>query len=323
MRNRLKIRHLEAVIALAEEMNYTRAAKRIGLTQSGMSRCIQSAEREAKAVLFARNTSKVELTDSGRSYYEHACISLAHGERAVRSAVEAREGAETLLRIGKSPDVEPILIEILYAIRLPLFPALRITLHSESSHDLAHSLLVADLDLALITQPGRNAKLTMTKLAETPLYVVVPRNHPASNTASVKLRDLQEDRWIIFHRKTHPVLYDTIMRRTDEEGFHPKALNHILYADEAEPQLLANSGVAIVTKANALRLHSDRFVAKPLQEDSLYLGEWIAAHADNRSRVVSEFVRAYGTRSKAVLQPSQLTLAMGGEPVTYTQCSSS
>jgi DNA-binding transcriptional LysR family regulator len=322
MRNRLKIRHLEAVKALAEEMNYTRAAERIGLTQSGMSRCIQSAEREAKAILFARNTSKVELTDSGRSYYEHACISLAHGERAVRSAVEAREGAETLLRIGKSPDVDPILIKILYAILLPLFPTLRITLHSESSHDLAHSLLVADLDLALITQPGLNAKLTMTKLAETPLYVVLPRNHPASDMASVKLSDLQEDRWIIFHRKTHPVLYDKIMRRTDEEGFHPTALNHILYPDEAEPQLLANSSIAFLTKANALKLNSDRFVAKPLHDHSLCLDEWLAARADNRSRVISEFVRAYGTHSKAVLQPSQLTLAMGEEATAYTHCSS-
>jgi DNA-binding transcriptional LysR family regulator len=320
MRNKLKIRHLEAVIALAEEMNYTRAAKRIGLTQSGMSRCIQSAEREAKATLFVRNTSKVELTDSGRLYYEHACISIAHGERAVRSAVESRDGAETLLRIGKSPDVDPVLIEILYAIRLPLFPALRITLHSESSNDLAHRLLAADLDLALITQPGRNAKLTMNKLAETPLYVVLPTNHRASHVASVKLSDLQEDRWIIFHRRMHPFLYDKIMRRTEEAGFHPKALNHILYPDEAGPQLLANGSIAFLTRANALKFNTDRLVAKPLQDDSLCLDEWIAARADNGSRLVSEFVRAYGTHYKAVLRPSQLSLAMGAEAVAYTQC---
>ena len=50
MQNRIKMRHLEAVIALAEEMHYGRAAKRVGLTQSGLSRCIQSAEREANAI---------------------------------------------------------------------------------------------------------------------------------------------------------------------------------------------------------------------------------------------------------------------------------
>jgi hypothetical protein len=159
----------------------------------------------------------------------------------------------------------------------------------------------------------------MTKLVETPLYAVLPRNHPASEMKSVKLRDLEKDRWIMFHRRTHPVLFDNVMRRAAEEGFYPKALDHILYSDEAEP-LLANKSVAILTKANALRLNGSRFVAKPLQEDSLCLDEWIAARADDGSRVVSEFVRAYGTRSKAVLQPSQLTLAMGGEAIAYAQC---
>jgi len=86
MHNKIKMRHLEAVIVLAEEMLYGRAARRMGLTQSGLSRCIQSAEREAKATLFDRNRSTIEITDAGRSYVEHARISVAHGERAMHSA---------------------------------------------------------------------------------------------------------------------------------------------------------------------------------------------------------------------------------------------
>ena len=117
------------------------------------------------------------------------------------------------------------------------------------------------------------------------------------------------------------MLFDKVMRRAAEEGFYPKALDYILYSDEAEP-LLANGSVAILPKANALRLSHNRFVAKPIQEEALCLDEWIAARADDSSRVVSEFVRAYGTRSKAVLQPSQLSLAMGGETSAYSQCSS-
>ena len=169
MPNRLKMRHFEAVVALAEEMHYGRAAKRVGLSQSGLSRCIQSAEREARATLFERNRSHMELTDAGRSYIEHARISIASGERAIRSAKETRAGADAVLEIGKSPDVDPVLIEILYSIRLPLFPTLEISVQSESSSDLAHRLMSGELDLALITDPARNAKLTMTKLSESPL----------------------------------------------------------------------------------------------------------------------------------------------------------
>jgi DNA-binding transcriptional LysR family regulator len=219
MPNRIKMRHLEAVIALAEEMHYGRAAKRVGLTQSGLSRCIQSAEREANASLFERNRSGIELTDAGRSYVEHARISVAYGERAMRSAIERREGADTVLQIGKAPDVDPALVDILYSIRLPFFPTLDITVQSESSSDLAHDLLSTDLDLALITDPTQNAKLTMTKLSETPLHVVIPRDHILSSKVSLKMADLRDERWIVFQKRTHPVLYERIMKRTKMRAF--------------------------------------------------------------------------------------------------------
>lgn len=118
MQQRFKTRHLEAVIALAEEIHFSRAAERVGLSQSGLSRCIQSAEREADAKLFERDRRSIEITDAGRSYVEHARISLAHGERAIRSAREMKDGAGHFLEIGKSPDVDPVLIEVLYSIRL-------------------------------------------------------------------------------------------------------------------------------------------------------------------------------------------------------------
>jgi DNA-binding transcriptional LysR family regulator len=245
----------------------------------------------------------MELTDAGRSYVEHARISVAFGERAMRSAKETRDGADTVLQIGKSPDLDPALVEVLYSIRLPLFPTLDIGVHSESSSDLAHDLMSANLDVALITQPEQNAKLTMTKLAETPTHIVLPREHMLASKNAVKLTDLGDERWIIYQKRTHPLLYDRIMRRMHEESIHPKRIDRILYPDEAEHLLLANRGVAFLTKANAMKLNSDRLIAKPLEEAALCVDEWIAARADDSSRLVSEFVRAFVTRSTLVLQP--------------------
>lgn len=142
MQNKIKMRHFEAVIALADEMHYGRAAELVGLSQSGLSRCIQSAEREAKVRLFERNRKKMDLTDAGRSYVEHARIAVAFGERAMKSAKASRDGADSVLQVGKAPDVDPLLIEVLYSIRLPLYPTLEISVHSESSSDLAHDLLI-------------------------------------------------------------------------------------------------------------------------------------------------------------------------------------
>jgi len=179
MQQRFKTRHLEAVITLAEEMHFGRAAERVGLSQSGLSRCIQSAEREANAKLFERDRRSMEITDAGRSYVEHARISLAHGERAIRSARETKDRAGHFLEIGKSPDVDPVLVEVLYSIRLPLYSDLEISIHSEPSSDLAHGLMSADLDVALITQPERNAKQTIQAGGDTASHRPATRTQPS------------------------------------------------------------------------------------------------------------------------------------------------
>jgi DNA-binding transcriptional LysR family regulator len=323
MQQRFKTRHLEAVITLAEEMHFGRAAERVGLSQSGLSRCIQSAEREANTKLFERDRRSIEITDAGRSYVEHARISLAHGERAIRSARETKDGAGHFLEIGKSPDVDPVLVEVLYSIRLPLYSDLEISIHSESSSDLARGLMSADLDVALITQPERNAKLTMTKLAETPLHIVLPREHSLAAKSAIKLADLRDERWIIYQQRTHPLLYERIIRLMRDEHIHPKHIDRILYPDEAEQLLMARRGVALLTKASALKLDGKRLVAKPLEEAALCLDEWIAARGDDNSRLVSEFVRAFVTRSTIVLQPSQMILPIEKNGSPSATCSSS
>lgn len=315
-----KLRHFEAVIALAEELHYGRAAKRVGLSQSGLSRCIQSAELATGAMLFERNRTRMELTDAGRNYVEHARLAVASGERAMRSARETRDGVDIALRVGKSPDVDPILVEILYSIRLPLYPHLEINVQSESSSELAHDLLTADLDLALITDPARNSKLTMSKLIETPLHIVLPCEHPLSTKPSVKLTDLSNERWIIFQKRIHPLLYDRIMKRARDEGFEPRRVDHILFPDEAEYMLTAASGVAFLSMANAMKISGNRLVALPLNETTLCFDEWLVARSDDSSKILSEFVRAFVTKWKTVLQPPQMSLLNGARGAASTRC---
>ncbi len=79
---------------------------------------------------------------------------------------------------------------------------------------------------------------------------------------------------------------------------------------------MASRGVALLTQGK-------RLVAKPLEEDSLCLDEWIAARVDDNSRLVSEFVRAFVTRSTIVLQPSQMILPIEKNGSPSATCSPS
>lgn len=103
----------------------------------------------------------MQWTDSDRAYVEQARLVHAYGGRALQVLNRVSAAASSVLRVGVLPDIDPLLLDILYAVHLPLYPSLRTKLDSGSSTELAHDLMSAHLDLALITRPDQNPKLTM------------------------------------------------------------------------------------------------------------------------------------------------------------------
>src|ERR1700678_1916588 len=100
----LEVRHLHAVIVLAEELNFTRAAERLHITQPALSKQITDLEAEHQFHLFTRDKRRiVQLTDAGRVFVQEARCALSHTERAVHLARAAHQGSETILTIGCSP----------------------------------------------------------------------------------------------------------------------------------------------------------------------------------------------------------------------------
>jgi DNA-binding transcriptional LysR family regulator len=210
--------------------------------------------------------------------------------------------------VGRSPYTDPVLSEVLLSLHLPLHPNLDVQLHSEFSPELEHGVLSSRLDLALITHPDHNPRLTTVKLTESPLHIVLSEDHPLAHQQTVKLKDLAGNRWTVFDRRIHPVLYDTLMGIAHAEKIDYRTLSLIMTADEASPMLLRNGGVAFLTRAGALRIARQGLIAKPLDEDGLRLDVHLAARADNSSKLVSEFVRTFVKKLKTVLLPSQLSL---------------
>jgi DNA-binding transcriptional LysR family regulator len=156
---------------LAEELSFTRTAHRLHITQSTLSKQITEIEEHHKFHLFNRkNKRTVELTDVGRIFVEEARSALLHIDRAVQLGRAARERSDGMLTIGHSSDADPAWISAILAIRLPLYPKLRIQLISEFSSELVRSVLAGELNMALVTAPLENSQITAVPFAHTVLY---------------------------------------------------------------------------------------------------------------------------------------------------------
>ena len=158
----VEVRHLHAVIALGEELNFTKAALRLHLTQSALSRQITEIEKQLRFRLFTRDNRRVvrvELTDAGRVFVAEARSSLLHMERAFHLARTAHDGADSVLTIGHSHEADQAWVSDLLAVRLPLYPKLAIRLISQFSIELVRSVLAGELNLALVTAPPEDSQI--------------------------------------------------------------------------------------------------------------------------------------------------------------------
>jgi DNA-binding transcriptional LysR family regulator len=255
--------------------------------------------------LFERDHANVVLTEAGRVFVEEAKLSLMHDERAIEVARAVSEGLESVLTIGRSPYADPFLTSALLSIHLPLYPNLHVQLHSDFAPELVHDLSVSKLDIALIANPAPNRKLTTTKVSDSPLYVVLPDGSPLASKDAVSLQDLRDERWILFERKAHPDLYDAILRRAAEEEIVFRDGLKVLTAEDAAQLVQENLGVAFLSMAGALRIAERGAVVRPLDDKDLHLHVCLASRADNRSKLVSEFVRAFMRRIGQIRKPPQ------------------
>jgi DNA-binding transcriptional LysR family regulator len=309
-----EVRHLNAVIALAESLNYTRAAERLHITQSGFSKQISEVEDQLGFSLFAREGKKVtDLTESGRVFVEHARLSILHHQRALQLARAAHEGAERFLHIGHSPNAERLWISTLLSLRLPLFPKLRIRLSSDFSSELVGNILTCAFDIAIATAPAPDDQITAVSFEQTPLYAALPEDHPAADHPTLTLNDVAQDGWVMFQQRVNPVAYHAIVSLARQQGIRPRQVHDFLLPQEAIDSVAENIGVALLLNPGSLRARSSGVVLRPFSHPALSFKTCLILRADNESRLVNEFARAFLRKMNSLTrQPAQMELPIAG-----------
>jgi DNA-binding transcriptional LysR family regulator len=290
----IETRHLRAVIVLAEELSFTRAAQRLRISQPALSKLITELENHHHFQLFNRARKRVvEITDAGRLFVQEAHSALTHADRAVHFAQAAHKGCDTVLMVGHSPYANHAWTSALLAVHLPLFPKLQLRLSTMFAMELVRGVLAGEIDLALVTSPPKESQITATPFARTPLYVALLENHPAVQKDKLLLRDLANDNWILFAKRVHPMIHDALMATAHEEKLTPRQSHEIITIQQAVHLVSERAGVAILPKPMAVGVQGEGVIVKPLCDRSLYFETSLVTRADDNSRLTNEFARSF------------------------------
>lgn len=299
----LKVRDLELVVLLSETLNVHAAADTLGMTQPGVTKRLLKLERHVQAKLFERDNAKVTITANGRHFVKHARASIASCRRAISEARACPDQAEPILRAGKSPNIDQDLVSVLNAIALPLFPGLRIDCEADFSCDLVGALLQKSVDLALVISPQKIGKINFVSLRRSPFFIAFRAGHPLASNRQLGFGDIAEFPWVIFSRRTHPLLHDQILRRAGDLEMPYKITHSILNADEVLPYLSTSDAVAWLTPYGAERIAYQGVITLPLLDEEIALETFIATHVEDRSTIVNEFVREFVKKLKLLSGP--------------------
>ncbi len=291
-----EMRLLQAAIALAEELNYSRAAARLRIEQSTLSKRIVELESQIDLRLFVRNHQTVELTDAGRHFVEDARNAVLYTERAVADARAALHGADEVLHIGRSVYADPYLVTAIQSIELPLFPGLKVKLWSNFSHELARMVATGNLDLALVVAIPDTSSLSFLLVAESPGYIALPKSDAKAGSVELRLEDLRAHEWILPAPHINPYITEMIQAEASAKNIVAPDTHTFTTAEEASALVLAHKGAAFLTREAAWRISSNEIAIRPLSEEHPKLVTRLAMRADDKKRLTSEFVRAAGRK---------------------------
>ena len=184
------IRQLEYLVAIADTLNFRRAAERTNTTQPTLSEQLKTLEDRLGAQLVERGRSRVMMTPVGEQV-------VAIARRILRDANEIRQltasGGKELagvLRLGLPQTVGPYLLPLVLPKLHRTFPDLKLYIREELPEILPRSLEEGSLDILITLLPVNDAEFVTQSLFREPMYLVVGADHPLASRQVVTRQDL-------------------------------------------------------------------------------------------------------------------------------------
>jgi DNA-binding transcriptional LysR family regulator len=249
----IELRHLRYFVAVAEELNFTRAAARVGIGQPPLSQQIRALESELGGDLFRRLPHGVELTMAGAALLDDARALLEQSEALKRTVRRATEGASGRVRIGftASASFHPIVANSIRDFR-SRWPHVDVALAEANTSELLDRLSRSDIDAAFIRTGARNPTgFAVNRLLEESTLLVLPANHPRAGAASLRLIDIANEHILLAPRRDGVELFDHCVAVCRRAGFEPSIVYEAPQITSIPNFVAAGLGVSMVAASVA------------------------------------------------------------------------
>ena len=287
----MELRHLRYFLAVAQELNFTRAARRLNIAQPPLTQQIKALEAELGVTLFDRSSYRIQLTEGGRAFAAEVERILGEVRNAVLIAKRAARAAVGQVRVGftESASFNPRVTSAFRSFR-SAYPDIEVSLEERQSTELAVGLREGRIDIAFLRPPLKKEDgLRLHLLEEEEMVVAVPSGHPLAKRKEIALVELEAETFILYPRAVRPGLADAVVSACEKVGFTPRVEQYAPQMSSTINLVAASLGISVVPRSmRELQPHAVSYLRLRGCPVHALLG--IAHRADEASVAVLKFV---------------------------------
>ncbi|MCR5666411.1 MAG: LysR family transcriptional regulator [Eubacterium sp.] len=290
----MNTRQIEYFIAVADELNFTKAAEKMFVSQTAVTQQIKSLETLIGAPLFVRTKKKVTLTEAGKAFYREAPEILEHIEAVFQHTKDAAQGMIGSLDIGFSADIKSTIFPDRILEFQRMNPTIQLHFNNDNPSNLLARLKSRELDVIMtpIFDKAFFVGLSHATLQRSSLTVVLPISHKLAHKRSLSRADLQHEKLILACSPDSKVGEDRVILNSFlKEGYDPIILDKIEDIETVLLMVSLHMGVSILPSYIADANRNDkRVVAIPFEEGKEYVDNALAWNADHTSPTLEKFI---------------------------------
>lgn len=251
-----ELSQLRCFVAAAEELHFGRAAQRLNMTQSPLSRQIQLLERILDVTLLERTSRNVALTPAGRVFLIEARRIVRLAESASLSARRVAKGDAGKVAIGFTAVSGYTLVPQIVAQARAALPNIELELREMVTGDQTDALLTGMIDIGFVRPPVTRQEFDTALMSNEPLIVALPSGDSRQAKSILEPSDLDDLPLIMYSRQGAGYFHDMLVRLFDEAGVSPQFVQHVTQIHSMLGLVRAGLAAAVVPQS-ATGLHPD------------------------------------------------------------------
>jgi DNA-binding transcriptional LysR family regulator len=287
----MELRHLRYFVAVAEALNFTKAAEKLHLAQPSLTRQIKDLEAEIGVRLFDRAGKRISLTSEGESFLLDARRLLTECAQSVLAVQRLSRSQASQLNIGYVANVYHDLLPATLGAFRKACPRTALNLFDMTPAEQYHALEGRKIDLGFVPFRARSAgsDLQSACVGHDILMVAVAEGNPLAKKSKISLDDLEPMFFVGMSEKTYPGSNEWLINACREAGFSPR----ILQDADREPAVIsfvaAGLGVALLPE-QIKRLPHEGVIFRPLRRH-LTVDSWAVWAGNNSSDCLKRYIQ--------------------------------